>query len=64
MTQEPEVPGSIPGPATYFSFSFRCFKKGSYQFLAKVFVNQLGGLSLSRNNVLRSSDRSDITLAV
>ena len=25
-TQEPEVPGSIPGPATYFRFSFR-FKK-------------------------------------
>ena len=22
-TQEPEVPGSIPGPATYFRFSFR-----------------------------------------
>ena len=23
LTQEPEVPGSIPGPATYFRFSFR-----------------------------------------
>ena len=23
LTQEPEVPGSIPGPATYFCFSFR-----------------------------------------
>ena len=23
LTQEPEVPGSIPGPATYFRFYFR-----------------------------------------
>ena len=23
LTEEPEVPGSIPGPATYFRFSFR-----------------------------------------
>ena len=23
LTQEPEVPGSIPGPATYFRFSYR-----------------------------------------
>ena len=23
LTQESEVPGSIPGPATYFRFSFR-----------------------------------------
>ena len=23
LTKEPEVPGSIPGPATYFRFSFR-----------------------------------------
>ena len=23
LTQEPEVTGSIPGPATYFRFSFR-----------------------------------------
>ena len=23
LTQEPDVPGSIPGPATYFRFSFR-----------------------------------------
>ena len=23
LTEEPDVPGSIPGPATYFRFSFR-----------------------------------------
>ena len=28
--------GSIPGLATYFRFSFRFFKKGSCQLLAKV----------------------------
>ena len=28
LTQEPEVQGLIPGPATYFRFSFRRFKKG------------------------------------
>ena len=27
LTQEPEVPVSIPGPATYFHFSFRWFKR-------------------------------------
>ena len=27
LTQDPEVPSSIPGPATYFRFSSRCFKK-------------------------------------
>ena len=35
---EPEVPvnpGSIPGPATYFRFSFRWFDEGSCQLLAK-----------------------------
>ena len=31
LIQEPEVPGSIPGPATYFHSSFHLFKKGSYQ---------------------------------
>ena len=35
-TQEPEVLGSIPDPATYFRFSFRWFKNISCQLLAKV----------------------------
>ena len=38
LTCDLEVLGSIPGPATYFSFSFRLFKKGSCQLLAKVFA--------------------------
>ena len=42
LTQEPEVPGSMPGPATYFRFSFCCFKKGSCQLLAKVCARSTG----------------------
>ena len=42
LTQEPEVPGSIPGPATYFRFSFRIFKKGSCHLLAQVCARSTG----------------------
>ena len=35
-TRKSGVLGSIPGLATYFRFSFRFFKKGSCQLLAKV----------------------------
>ena len=36
LTRKSGVLGSIPGLATYFRFSFRFFKRGSCQFLAKV----------------------------
>ena len=36
LTCKSGVLGSIPGLATYFRFSFRLFKKGSCQLLAKV----------------------------
>ena len=36
LTRKSGVLGSIPGLATYFLFSFRFFKKGSCQLLAKV----------------------------
>ena len=36
LTGKSEVLGSIPSLATYFCFSFRFFKKGSCQLLAKV----------------------------
>ena len=36
LTHKSGVLGSIPGLATYFRFSFRFFKKGSCQLLAKV----------------------------
>ena len=35
LTRKSGVLGSIPGLATYFRFSFRFFKKGSCQLLAK-----------------------------
>ena len=42
------VLGSIPGLATYFRFSFRFFKKGSCQLLAKVCARS-SGLPLRRS---------------
>ena len=42
LTRESGVLGSIPGLATYFRFSFRFFKKGSYQLLAKVCAQSTG----------------------
>ena len=71
LTKEPEVLGLIFGLATYmyFRFSFRWFKKGSCQLLAKVCarstaVNRLGGLSLPRKSVVRLTDRPNMTLDV
>ena len=61
LTQESEIPGLIPGLATYFSFAFRGFKKGSCQLLQKyvykVLVNRLRGPSLPRKSVVKLSDR-------
>ena len=42
LTHKSEVLGSIPGLATYFRFSFRGFKKGSSQLLAKVCAGSTG----------------------
>ena len=42
FSQGLRVLGSIPGLATYFRFSFRFFKKGSCQLLAKVCVRSTG----------------------
>ena len=42
LTRKSGVLGSIPGLATYFRFSFRFFKKGSYQLLAKVCARSTG----------------------
>ena len=51
LTRKSGVLGSIPGLATYFRFSFRFFKKGSCQLLAKVCA-------------VRLTDRPDMTLDV
>ena len=42
LTHKSGVLGSIPGLATYFRFSFRFFKKGSCQLLAKVCARSTG----------------------
>ena len=42
LTRKSGVLGSIPGLATYFRFSFRFFKKGSCQLLAKVSARSTG----------------------
>ena len=42
LTRKSGVPGSTPGLATYFRFSFRFFKKGSCQLLAKVCARSTG----------------------
>ena len=68
LTRKSGVPGSIPGLETNFHFSFRFFKKGSCQLLAKyvheVLVNCLGSLSLPRKSVVRLTDRPEMTLHV
>ena len=42
LTRKSGVLGSIPGLETYFPFSFRFFKKGSCQLLAKVCARSTG----------------------
>ena len=42
LTHKSGVLDSIPGLATYFRFSFRFFKKGSCQLLAKVYARSTG----------------------
>ena len=42
LTRKSGVLGSITGLATYFRFSFRFFKKGSCQLLAKVCARSTG----------------------
>ena len=42
LTRKSGVLGSIPSLATYFCFSFRFFKKGSCQLLAKVCARSTG----------------------
>ena len=57
------VPGSIPGPATYFRFSFPDSRRAviSYwrEYVHEVLVNRFGGLSLSRKSVVKLADRPD-----
>ena len=68
LTRKSGVLGSIPGPATYFRFSFRFSRRAvvSYwrKYVHEVPVNRLGSLSLPRKSVVRLTDRPDMTLDV
>ena len=72
MTEEPEVSGSIPGLAFtfvetdheiffYSHFPILLIEEGQLSVCHLVLVNRLGGLSLSRNSVVRLTDRPDMT---
>ena len=55
LTQKPEVPGLIPGPATYFRLtpstdSRRAVVSYWRKYVHKVLVNHLGGLNLPRKS--------------
>ena len=68
LTRKSEVLGLIPGLATYF-VSPSADSRGavvSYwrKYVQEVLVNRLGGLSLPRKSVVRSTDRPDMTLDV
>ena len=68
LTQEPEVPGLIPGRATYFCFSYHRIMKGSCQYWRKnehlVLVNCSSGLILPRNSLVRLTDCTYLTMAI
>ena len=57
LTLQAEVTGSIPGPATYFRFSFH----GSCQLLAKVCARRS---SLSRKSLVNLTNLPDMTIDV
>ena len=61
LTQEPEVPGSIPGPAT-FADSRRVVVSYWRKYEHEVLVNRFGGLSLPRKSVLKLTDHPDMNI--
>ena len=67
LAHEPEVSGLIPGPATYFRFSFpdsrRAVVSNSGKYVHEVLDNRLG-LSLPKKSVVRLADRPDMTIDV
>ena len=68
LTLEPEVPSSISGPATYFSFlipdSRRAVVSYWQKYVQEVLINHSGGLSLPKKRVVRLTDSSDLTTVV
>ena len=68
LTQESEVPGSIPGPANTFVSPSADTRRAVVSYWLKyahqVLVKRLGGLSLPRKSVVRLTDRPDMTMDV
>ena len=69
LTQEPEIPGSIPGPVTCFCFSSsadsgRAVVSYWRRYVHEVLVNRLEGLSLAKKSVVRLTGRPGMILAV
>ena len=67
LTQDPEVPGSIPGPHAFISPSAdsrRAVISYWQKYVHIVLVNRLGGLSLPRKSVVRLTDCPDMTIDV
>ena len=68
LTQEPEVLGSIPNPASYFVSPSTDSRRASVSYWQKyvneVIVKCLGGLSLPRKSLVWLTNRPDMTLAV
>ena len=63
------MPGSVPGPATYFRFSSIDSNRAVFSYRQKyvhqVLVNNpIGSLSLPRKSVVRLIDCPDMTIAV
>ena len=69
LTQEPEVPGSIPGPATYFlspsAVSGRAVVSYWRKYVHELLVNRFGGgLCLPKKKVAWLTGHPDTTVAV
>ena len=64
LAQEPEVPGSIFGPAfiSPSADSRKAVVSFWQKYVHKVLVNHLGGLSLPRKSVVRLTDHPNMIL--
>ena len=67
LTQEPEVPGGIPGSATFVppsADSRRAVVSYWGKYVYKVSINSCVGLNLPRNSVVRLTDHPGTTILV
>ena len=67
LTQEPEVPGGIPGSATFVppsADSRRAVVSYWRKYVYKVLINSFVGINLPRNCVVRLTDHSTTTIPI